>query len=324
MPNIEHDARDRSSVIHVAVAVIVDAVQQVLISRRPSHVHQGGLWEFPGGKVEAGEHVYAALCREIQEELNLEIISAKPFITILHHYADKSVLLDVWHVTQYQGQASGMEGQAITWQPITDLDVDQFPLANRKIIFALQNSLCLLITGKFSDYNDFCTRLERALKLGVRLVQLRVKDQSDAAQFNALVRAAKSMCQEYDAALLLNSAPELADNMHLGLHVTSRDLFQYHSRPISSERLLSVSCHSASDLRHAEKIHADFVLLSPVKPTSSHPGQEAMGWQRFSDLLATTWLPAYALGGLSLADVADARQAGAQGVAAITALWGES
>ena len=81
--------------VHVAAAVIRSTDGQVLISRRAEEQHQGGLWEFPGGKVEAGEQVEQALRRELQEELGIRVVRARPLIQVAHDYADKQVLLHV-------------------------------------------------------------------------------------------------------------------------------------------------------------------------------------------------------------------------------------
>src|SRR5579872_2671749 len=77
--------------VHVAVGVISDGADRILISKRAEHLHQGGLWEFPGGKVEANETVQDALRRELFEELAIEITAQQPLITIAHDYSDKSV-----------------------------------------------------------------------------------------------------------------------------------------------------------------------------------------------------------------------------------------
>lgn len=125
--------------VRVAVAVIINAAQQVLISWRQPHQHQGGLWEFPGGKCEPGETTYAALVREIDEEVGLKIQQASPLISLSHDYGDKQVELDVWRVTQFDGDASGREGQPLKWCHYSELDPSQFPAANAAIIEALQN-----------------------------------------------------------------------------------------------------------------------------------------------------------------------------------------
>tara|TARA_R110001606_G_scaffold399310_1_gene584809 strand:- start:138757 stop:139152 length:396 start_codon:yes stop_codon:yes gene_type:complete len=125
-------------VIHVAVATIVNADNEVLLALRQAHQHLGNLWEFPGGKVEAGETVYDALKREILEELAITVITAQPLLTVSHDYDDRSVLLDVWHVEQFDGTPHGQEGQRLQWCAISDLVDIEFPSANVPIISALQ------------------------------------------------------------------------------------------------------------------------------------------------------------------------------------------
>lgn len=321
MQNTDRDPTHTASVVHVAVAVIINSAQQVLISRRPEHVYQGGLWEFPGGKVESGETAYAALCREIREELQLDIKHARPLIKILHHYNDKSVLLDVWQVTDFQGVPHSAEGQPLLWQPVEQLHLMQFPAANQRIIAALQLPQYLMITGEFSSRQDFTHILSSALQSGVKLVQLRCKSTCDVETYAAIVQASKTLCESAGARLLLNSDQELANTLSVGLHLNSHDLFKFKERPVSRSSLFSASCHNLNDLKQAENIQADFVLLSPVKKTSSHPDQDGMGWDAFATLISEINIPVYALGGMTLSDLADARQAGAQGIAAISSFW---
>ena len=137
-----------SKLVHVAVAVIVDSQQQVLIALRQSHQHQGNLWEFPGGKVEQGESVIAALQREIEEEVGLRVNTAEPFSQIQHDYGDKSVLLDIHLVDAFQGNAEGKEGQKIKWCPVTDLAQLDFPEANKTIIQQLEAHYSVQIDSK--------------------------------------------------------------------------------------------------------------------------------------------------------------------------------
>ena len=123
--------------VHVAVAVIRDGNGQILISKRPDHVHQGGLWEFPGGKVEGGETLEQALARELFEELGITLNACQPLLEIRHDYPDKSVFLDVWLVTDFAGAPYGREDQPVCWVTPETLVEYQFPEANQPIIEAL-------------------------------------------------------------------------------------------------------------------------------------------------------------------------------------------
>lgn len=123
--------------IHVAVGVVINAENQILVAQRHADADHGGLWEFPGGKVEPGEDVYEALCRELQEEVQLHVIAAKPLIKIPHEYKKYKVLLDTWVITSYSGEVCGAEGQIVRWINFDLLKELTMPAANQKIIAQL-------------------------------------------------------------------------------------------------------------------------------------------------------------------------------------------
>ncbi len=124
------------STVHVAVGVVLNGHGEILISRRHLDSHQGGLWEFPGGKVESGESVQTALARELEEELGIVVETARALIEVSHDYGDKHVLLDVWVVESFSGAAEGREGQPLAWCPPGDLARYEFPAANHPIVEA--------------------------------------------------------------------------------------------------------------------------------------------------------------------------------------------
>lgn len=130
------------SEVHVAVGVILDAANRILISRRAVDSHQGGLWEFPGGKVEQGESLYSALARELLEELGITIEGTEPLLEVRHDYGDKRVLLDVHVVREFTGDARGLEGQPLAWVAASDLGAYSFPAANDPIVEAVTRYLC--------------------------------------------------------------------------------------------------------------------------------------------------------------------------------------
>lgn len=123
--------------VHVAVGVIL-ADQQVFLTKRADNVHQGGKWEFPGGKVEANETVYQALSRELKEEIGIEVLSCIPLVEISHDYVDKSVLLEVFIIDNYLGEPSAQEGQLEAWFEVATLSTLDFPAANIEIINKLK------------------------------------------------------------------------------------------------------------------------------------------------------------------------------------------
>ena len=127
--------------IQVAVGILVNGRNEVLITRRSDQVHQGGLWEFPGGKVEPGEDIRQALARELREELGIELLAARPLCCVRHRYPDKRVILRVWRVERYRGQPCGLEGQPLEWLSPAELDRRAFPAADAPIIDTLRLSL---------------------------------------------------------------------------------------------------------------------------------------------------------------------------------------
>ena len=127
--------------VHVAVGVILDAQHRVLIARRAQDAHQGGLWEFPGGKLETGESVIEGLARELREELGIEIGRTSPLLEVRHDYGDKAVRLDVHVVWEFTGDARGLEEQPLAWSVIGDLDNYRFPAANVPIVDAVRELL---------------------------------------------------------------------------------------------------------------------------------------------------------------------------------------
>ena len=305
--------------IHVAAAVIANTRGEVLISRRPEQVHQGGLWEFPGGKLEPGETVYQGLQRELHEELGLEVQAARPLIRVPHQYPDKAVLLDVWQVTKFSGEAHGREGQPVRWVPVEQLVTFEVPAANRPIVSAARLPDRYLITPEPAP--DFLDRLEHAFARGLKLVQLRAKT-LDTAAYTELAQTVCRLAADYSAQVLLNAEPALVRDVGAaGVHLTSDRLLALPSRPLPPELWVAASCHSVDELAHAARIGVDFAVVGPVQPTASHPGQAHLGWAGLRSLTEAATLPVFALGGVGVADIETAWNAGAQGIAAIRDLW---
>jgi 8-oxo-dGTP diphosphatase len=129
------------TIVHVAVGVIVNRQREILIAKRLENQHQGGLWEFPGGKVKRDEKVQDALKRELKEEVNITVRECASLMRIEHDYGDKQVLLDVWYVNVYSGDAKGCEGQEVAWIKSKEFPDYAFPAANKAIIESVTNLL---------------------------------------------------------------------------------------------------------------------------------------------------------------------------------------
>ena len=309
--------------VHVAVGVLTDSEANILIAKRPQTAHQGGLWEFPGGKVEPGETVQQALARELYEELDVHCDKFQPVIQIAHDYGDKRVLLDVHRVLNVSGMPIGKEGQPLRWVTAAELNQYPFPAANYPIVNALQLPERLLITGPFNSEADFLARIDNALAKGLRLIQLRAPQLSPEV-LKPLAQKVKARCAEYGAKLVINADIALAAECEVsGVHLNSERLHELAERPASvSGCLVGGSCHNARDIAQANHLGLDYLVLSPVQATSSHPDASPMGWDTFVELSAKAKMPVYALGGMTDRDINRAQLAGGQGIAAISAWWG--
>ncbi|TWX64442.1 8-oxo-dGTP diphosphatase MutT [Colwellia sp. C1TZA3] len=126
-----------TKIVHVAVGVIKQE-NKFFLTKRLANSHQGGKWEFPGGKVEENETVHQALHRELKEEVAIETLSCTPLMQISHDYGDKKVLLDVFVVDNFTGEAKALEGQQSAWFTLAEFAALSFPAANQAIIEKLQ------------------------------------------------------------------------------------------------------------------------------------------------------------------------------------------
>lgn len=174
------------------------------------------------------------------------------------------------------------------------------------------------------SFSAFIARLERALDAGVRLVQLRAKTLG-AQDYVRLAKPALACCRRHDARLLLNAPVDVVHSIQAdGIHLTSTRLMASSSRPLPADLLVSAACHDAHQVLHANRIGADLLTISPVLPTATHTTAEPLGWPRLRELVALTDIPVYALGGMTLETLPQAHDAGAHGIAAIRALWGQA
>lgn len=162
-----------SKKIRVAVAVISNPKGEILLTRRANDKHQGGLWEFPGGKCEPGEAVFDTLVREISEELDIKVTAAAPLISIPYQYPDLHVLLEVYRVTAFNGQPRGAEGQPMQWVSPEQLDSIALPAANRPIVRAIQLPELYLITPDLTCTDSLQQGTLAAAQRGIQLIQLR-------------------------------------------------------------------------------------------------------------------------------------------------------
>lgn len=305
--------------IGVAAAVIERPDGAFLMASRPDGKAYAGWWEFPGGKVEPGESPRHALDRELKEELGIAVRRAYPWLTCDYDYAHARVRLHFFRVTDWAGAPHPHEGQALAWVHAGHPAVSPILPANDPVLRGLSLPLTYGISAAAElGAETFLRRLESALEKGLKLLQLREKAMP-AEPLAHLAREVAARCRAHGARLMINADIGLAERLDAGVHLPSARLMTLKQRP--DLPWVAASCHDAVELKRAQALGVDFVVLGPVLPTASHPEAQPLGWERFGSLAAGRPVPVYALGGLSLADLDTARQAGAHGIAMKGGLW---
>jgi len=301
---------------------------EILVSRRLRGQHLENLWEFPGGKQEPGEARFHALARELEEELGLRHLVARPFFRLTHDYPDRRVALDVWEVRSFTGEPQGREGQEWCWVSIDALKALDFPPADLPVLQALDLPRELLITPEPAGMRqrEFTERLDALLaRRHYGAVLLRAHALPDD-RYAELALRATVICERHGAELIVHR-PTLEGLTAARLqpfrnrHLSSAALASLDEPPFDDGIRLSASAHDAFEVQRAEHLGCRFALLSPVRTTLSHPGRPALGWAGFQAISTASRLPLYALGGVGRKDFAVAREQGAIGVAGISDFW---
>ena len=313
-------SRHPSLRVEVAAAVITRPDGRFLLGQRPAGKVYAGYWEFPGGKIEAGEAPLPALKRELHEELGIEVETAYPWLTRDYDYAHAAVRLRFFRVVKWSGNLHGRESQRFVWQSPDAISVDPLLPANAPILRALRLPPVYAITRATElGAAELLRRLEQALARGLRLLQVREKEMREG-ELRDLAAKVIGLAHAHGARVLVNGNLQLAREFGAdGVHLTSAQLKETRLRP--DLRLVGASCHDADELTRAQALAADFVVLGPVAPTPTHPGAAGLGWARFAALLKDCPLPVYALGGLGPADLETAWRHGAHGVSMMRGAW---
>ena len=321
MRSSEDDSGPSTRTIEVVAGVIRDRRGRILLARRTEGRDLAGLWEFPGGKHEPGESAEEALRRELREELGIGIDIGPPLIRVPQAYPTKRLRLDVHEIRAWRGTVRGLEGQALAWVPPHKLTEYAMPPADVPVVAALLQPDRYLVTPEpDNDDATWLATLERALASGIRRVQLRAPA-CEPKRWQRLATQAVALCREADAEVLVNADVELAERLGAGVHLRAAQLAEFTRRPLPQGRLIGASCHTAEDLRAAQSLGCDFAVMGAIKPTMTHPEARPLGWEGFALLRETVSLPIYAIGGLGVSDIPEARRHGAQGIAAIRRLW---
>ena len=328
--------------VHVAVAVI-RYQDQYLLGYRHQHQHQGGRYEFVGGKIEADERAVAALCREVEEETGICIHTCQKLkLGRLHHdYGDKCVCLHVYEVclssaqyAKHQYQDQGLEGQTLTWVGKEALLAGHYPLpaANATILAWLRLPRVVGISYPLSAFNEADRPNQAWLEYHLQLPQysaLYIRPKADALTEHAIIDS--FLTQRSDLYVM---TPYTA-SAHLGQvhHINQRTLLSWYDAPDSfsftTPLPLFISCHDKASIEAAnclaqQRLAADLspvlgIFLSPVHATTTHPDAAPLGWEAFSKLADIADVPVVALGGIHPDMAQVAAQYGAYAVAGIRA-----
>jgi len=313
-------AGDSRPFVEVVAGIILAPDQSFLMASRPPGKVYAGYWEFPGGKVEPDESPRAALDRELHEELGITPTRADPWLVRTYSYEHARVRIRFFRVTRWEGTPTPREGQGLSWHPPGPPQLEPMLPANGPVLRALNLPDRYAITGAdLVGEPHALLGIHQAIQKGVTLFQVREKSFSPARlrQFAAQVI---DLAHAAGAKVLINSDPATAQACGAdGVHLDAKRLMALTERP--GLKLCAASCHTPEELEHAQKLNLDFVVWGPIKVTPTHPHQAGRGWKAFAEaLVGHDNLPVYAIGGLTPADLAEAREYGAQGIAGIRGL----
>jgi len=307
-------------IVEVAAAVVLRTDGAFLLARRPAGKAYAGYWEFPGGKVEPGEQLEAALGRELHEELGIDIVAAAPWITRVFEYPHATVRLHFFRVFEWRGEPHPKEAQEISWQRLSAPLAEPMLPANAPVLASLALPQEYAITSAATlGVEAQLARIDARLAAGLRLLQVREPGLAAGAR-RAFARAAVERAHRVGGRVLINDDAGLADAVGAdGVHYTARSLMGLSARP--ARPLVAASCHDAQELARAMQLELDFVLLGPVNATPSHPGVQTLDWPGFAALARGASVPIFAIGGMRAADLDVARCHGAHGLAMIRGSW---
>ena len=310
---------EHKQTIPVVAGALMRPDGHFMLGSRPAGKPYAGYWELPGGKVEAGEAPFDALVREFQEEMGITVTHATPWLRRVHHYEHASVELLFYRIWAWQGEPQPHEGQAFAWQQPGHLSVKPMLPANDPILRSLQlpdvlNLTCCAETGRDTLLHKLAQRQDAPWVI-VR------EPQKSREQLAALVGEISEIIHPRGGKLIVNADPAWLKGWPVdGVHLNSARFAACEERPHFA--WVGASCHSRAELAHAATLGLDYALLGHVQATASHPEQPALGWAGLAACLAPAApLPVFALGGLCAANLEQARQAGAHGVAQMRGAW---
>jgi 8-oxo-dGTP diphosphatase len=318
LPSLARRATSQVTKLTEVAAAVIERAGEFLLAQRPEGKPYPGYWEFPGGKMEPDEDPRMALVRELREELGIEVREATPWITRVYAYTHATVRLHFFRVVVWDGEPQPLEDQAIRWQRVGATDVSPMLPANAPVLAALALPAVMVISNAAAMGGDAWLRQLAERAPGERmLVQVREKGM-EPMRLQHLLSRALSRAEPHGSIVVVNSDCGAYPQCR-GIHLTARALMAATAKPDGAP--VGASCHDEAELEHACTLGLDYVVVGPVRETASHPEARPIGWERFAMLARDRPMPAYAVGGLSRADLGEARRHGAHGVALLRAAF---
>ncbi len=302
--------------IKVAVGILRNK-QKILIAQRRKTQFMGGFWELPGGKIKNEESPEKAIIRELNEELGIQVERSSIHQTMMHHYADRIIEISIYNIIQYQNTPTGLEGQAIAWVKITNLNNYQLLPTMKAFINSITLPNKYWITPSNNHYsNRWIAEFDKKLKQDITLIQLRSKIKLNSTFIARLY----DKCKQNNTKLLLNTVDKAFDETHCdGWHLTTNEMLALNNRPCANDKLLGASTHNLTEALKAQEMGIDFIVISPLQTTQTHPESTPIGWSNAVDVVNKLNIPVYFLGGMSIKDLDKTLKLGAQGIAGISA-----
>lgn len=319
------DSKPKSIAVSVAIiqnnpTAAKDEAKKFLVAWRNQKQHQGGCFEFVGGKQHADETSYAALVRECQEELGILVKAALPLTRISHDYSDKQVTLHVYLVTAFSGQATGAEGQLVRWVTAAELLALPMPAANAAIkrlallkpVYLISQSVAAM-QGEQNWLDFYASKLPKHAQFYVRDKELA------ASAYTQLLAELHQRRTDLQLIALYKHQSAVDTKAVAGFHLAHDEVLAADTLDRSEPYTYYVcACHDEQSITKANALGAEAMTLSPVQQSPSHPSTKPMGWQQFATLAKQAHMPVYALGGMCVADIQLAQQYAGFGVAGIS------
>ncbi len=303
--------------IKAVVGVLRNNQQQILIAKRQTHQFMGGFWELPGGKIEVAESSQEAITRELKEELGINVVELSLHQTMVHNYPDRRVELSIYNIIQYQRTPKGIEGQEISWSDINNLSTFNLLPTMKTFIDSITLPTKYWITPSSNHQTDeWMAKFNEKISQDISLIQLRSKTKLDSE----FIAELSNKCKQNNVKFLLNTVDKSFNESYCnGWHITTSEMLNLKKRPCAKDKLLGASTHNLDEALRAQEIGADFLVISPIQATQTHPDTIPLGWDAAQEVVSEINIPVYFLGGMGLKDLDKALEIGAQGIAGVSA-----